>query len=413
MRIRSHAAAWVLPALLTVSGCNEATTTPGIPEPAAITIVSGGDQIQGRGRQLHEPVVVRAEDGNAAAMPGVMLTFEPGPNSGDVDLSSFLTDSLGQVKVQWTLGDGVGTQTLMVSSAGGSARVVVGATARPGDFDIQLVADTGFTADQVAAIRAGVERWTAVIVGDLPDRVFPEGHVPLPRCADYEELEFPAGGSVDDVLLGVGIERDREWYIILTNCGRRRPESLLSTLIYIGLGEGFLASLDESLADYTTHTVGHLLGFGFDWGDRLSNRVRDLEVGVDTHFPDPATVAVFDGAGGATWDGAKVPVENQGELWLADHHWRASVMGDELMGPEYHFGGIADLPLSAITVQSMATLGYEVDLTMADPYTVRAASATAMQAGPFVQPVAVEVSRQNGWIMEMVHRMGAFPAKSR
>ena len=88
-------------------------------------------------------------------------------------------------------------------------------------------------------------------------------------------------------------------------------------------------------------------------------------------------------------------------------------MGDELMGPDYHFGGTADLPLSAITVQSMATLGYEVDLTMADPYTVRTALATAMQAGPVAQPVAVEVVHHDGWIAEVVHKMTPYPDKPR
>ena len=360
--------------------------------------------MQGRKRRLHEPVVVRAEDGNAAAMPGVMLIFEPGPHSGEVSPTSFLTDSLGLVAVEWTLGDVVGTQTLMVSSASGAARVVVAATARPGDFDIQLVADTGFTADQMAAIRAGVERWTAVIVGDLPDLVFPQGHVPLPPCAEYEELHVAAGGRVDDVLLGVGIERDRESVFRLTNCGRRQPERL-PLFVYIGIGEKLLESLDPSLKDFAAHTVGHLLGFGFDWGQRLSSRVRDLGEGVDTHFPDPATVAVFDEAGGASWGGgSKVPVENEGELWLADHHWRASAMGDELMSPLHHFGGPADLALSAITVQSMAALGYEVDLSMADPYAVRPSAAAAMQIGPVSQPVAVDVFYKDGRIAEMVHR---------
>lgn len=313
---------------------------------------------------------------------------------------------LAVAAVEWTLGDVVGTQTLMVSSASGAARVVVAATARPGDFDIQLVADTGFTADQVAAIRAGVERWTAVIVGDLPDRSFPEGHLPSGRCADHKVLAVPAGGNVDDVLLGMAVETGPGLIYRLANCGRRRPTSLLPVFVYFGIGEDQLARMDPSaLGDFVAHTVGHLLGFGFDWGQRLSSRVRDLGEGVDMHFPDPATVAVFDEAGGASWGGgSKVPVENEGELWLADHHWRASAMGDELMSPLHHFGGPADLPLSAITVQSMAALGYEVDLSMADPYAVRPSAAAAMQIGPVAQPVAVDVFYEDGRIAEMVHR---------
>ena len=420
MKTQSYPAAWALPALLAAAGCKEGTTAPEIPEPAAITIVSGSDQIQGRGRRLHEPVVVRAEDANAAAMPGVMLTLEPGPHSGEVDPASLRTDSLGQIEVRWTLGDVAGTQTLMVSTASGSARVVVGATARPGDFDIQLVADTGFTSEQRTAIRAGLERWAAVLVNDLPDQPFPNGHVPSHHCVDLKVLEIAAGSTVDDVLLGIGIERDQELLFRSATCQIRstRPRPLL---LYLGIGEGHLASFEPpALTGFVVHTVGHLLGFGSSWGGDVWNRLRDRGEGVDTHFPDPQTVSAFDAAGGLSWDGgSKVPVENRGESWLTDRHWRNSVMGDEVMSSEHHIHAAAGLPLSAITVQSMATLGYEVDVTMADPYTVRVVSAAAMQTGalvpvrPVARPVAVEISRQDGRIMEVVHWMGAYPGKSR
>ena len=367
---------WTILLLLALPACRDAVTTPEIPQPAAISIVSGRDQVQGRGRELHESVVVRAEDGSAMALPGVVLTFQPESGSGTVSAASVLTDSLGQAGVEWTLGDVVATQTLIVSSEGGSARVVVAATARPGDFDIQIAADTGFAAEQLAAIHAGLERWAAVIVNDLPDHPFPEGYAPTGHCADHEELEIPAGGSIDDVLVGVGIERTPNVAFRYSICAfrftTRRP-----ILVYFGIGEEYLARLDlPALTDFTVHSVGHMLGFGFEWGrNQVRNRVRDLGEGANAHFPDPETVAAFDASGGAAWDGgSKVPVENRGASWLTDVHWRSSVMSDEVMSSGHHFAGTADLPLSAITVQAMATLGYEVDVSMADPYTIPAPS---------------------------------------
>lgn len=55
--------------------------------------------------------------------------------------------------------------------------------------------------------------------------------------------------------------------------------------------------------------------------------------------------------------GAKVPLND----WS---HWKIPLLNYELMGPS---GGSA---LSAITVQSLADLGYGVDVTQADAYTL-------------------------------------------
>ncbi|WP_419164193.1 hypothetical protein [Candidatus Palauibacter sp.] len=47
-------------------------------------------------------------------------------------------------------------------------------------------------------------------------------------------------------------------------------------------------------------------------------------------------------------------------------HWRETVMVTELMTPSVVVGGSS--PLSAITIQSLADIGYAVDRTVADPY---------------------------------------------
>ncbi len=62
-----------------------------------------------------------------------------------------------------------------------------------------------------------------------------------------------------------------------------------------------------------------------------------------------------------------MPVENAEEN--RDIHWRGDVLGHEIMSSWYTMGMPGDdPPLSAITVQSVAALGYQVDVSMADPY---------------------------------------------
>lgn len=368
--------------LLALTGC---VTSPDLPEAAVIEIVSGDGQIQGRGRALHEPVVVRALDEAGFPIAGLRLRFSSLDHGTVVDPQSVTTDSLGQAAVSWTLGHVAGTQTLTASvPTRRGPRAEVAATARPGDFDIQIVFDTAVAAEHRTAIRNAAERWAAVIVGDLPDRVFERGFVPAYHCQGVEELVIPPGGMVDDVRLGVRIERDRDLAYRFGHCARRETEPL-TMLAFWSVGAGILDATGADLEGWTTHLVGHLLGFGWAWGDRRRNAVRDEGLGADTHFPDPATVAAFDAAGGAAWTGSKVPVQNHGPQWLVDTHWRESAMSSEIMSPDLtedlQLKPFRELSLSAITVQAMAAIGYEVDVARADEYTLPVPGVAAEPAG--------------------------------
>ena len=258
-------------------------------------------------------------------------------------------------RVTWVLGDVPGLQFLTARARGAS--VEIAATVRPGDFDIRVVVDTLFTPEQEAAIRAAAERWAAVIVGDLPDQPLEEGYVPAHQCEGVEQSEIPPGGAVDDVLLAVKVVDDDRIRWGQAICLRRSTEPRHPIIVQMTVHRGALDRIfDHMLEGWTTHIAGHLIGFGWAWGDMLQNPVRLNGAGADTHFPDPPTIAAFDAAGGANWIGSKVPVENQGRNFRRDMHWRETVLGDELMSPYLPESGppkdLSDLPLSAITVQS-------------------------------------------------------------
>ena len=385
MRIGSYEAGWTLPVLLAVLGCKEDATAPEVPEPAAITIVSGDNQIQGRGRDLHEPVVVRAVDAAATPMAGVTLSFLPGPGSGSVSAGSAVTDSIGEASVIWKLGETVGAQQLTVMSAAGSAQATVTATARQSDFDIQIVFAATLTPEQEDAVRAGVERWTQVIVNDLPDISFPQGYAPDNHCSGLRGLTIAPGGVVDDVRLTIDVSESERRRVYGGLCDWR-IETREPFLVNIVLTSSLLNTLDAgALSGLVAHQTGHLLGFGWRWSRLLRNRVREFGDGADTHFPDALTVAAFDDAGGSEYDeGGKVPVENYEYPQLADYHWRGDVFQDELMSAWNHRWANPgwkptsnNPPLSAITVQAMAALGYEIDLSKADAFTVPVPGAAA------------------------------------
>ena len=110
------------------------------------------------------------------------------------------------------------------------------------------------------------------------------------------------------------------------------------------------------LEDVAIHEFAHGLGFiSTYWRSRGM-----LDEGADPHFKGPLAIAAFDAAGGSTYPDEKVPASSDYS------HWRESVFGLEIMSPRLTLS-LAN-PLSAITLQSMADVGYAVDVSVADAY---------------------------------------------
>ena len=221
------------------------------------------------------------------------------------------------------------------------------------DFDVELVFLDDFSERDRNILQYAARRWRAVITGDLPDYVFTEGW--SGKCGG-QSVEILSGERIDDLRIymttfeggtaagwgGPTIVRD-ETHLPVVGC---MGFDLSANLFITGL-----------------HEIGHVLGFGTIWDDL--GFFQNPPDG-DKHFNGPLAISAFDEAGGRNYSGAKVP--------LADAaHWSGDAFGrGELMLP---WGGGA---LSAITVQSLADLGYGVDVTQADPFTLQGAAGKAV-----------------------------------
>ncbi|MCY4427041.1 MAG: hypothetical protein OXC05_08435, partial [Halieaceae bacterium] len=235
------------------------------------------------------------------------------------------------------------------------------------DFDIELVFLDRFTEGKKRVLQYAARRWMSVITEDLPDYEFTRKVIAAGPAGPLYEIH--PGERIDDLRIYVisfkygSFEKvDGTLIAGLGSPGTLR-ENHLPVVGFIQLSS--ILSSSGRLLGTGLHEIGHALGFGTLWGPlgfRSQNPPQD-DPNADPHFNGPLAIAAFDDAGGRDYTGEKVPVERDGS------HWRDSVLPGELMGR----GG----RLSAITVQSLADLGYGVDVTRADPYTLPGASTIA------------------------------------
>lgn len=213
-------------------------------------------------------------------------------------------------------------------------------------FDIQIRFLGGLSSCQRAAFRAAADRWSRMIVENLP-----------PVMVDGEQI--------DDVLV---LARGR--FIdgpggILGQAGptHLRPGSLLPAKGIMSFDTADLQSMENAgtLRDVICHEMGHVIGIGTIW------RQKRLLRGAGTNDP------IFTGATASREYGAlrgqkrrlPVPVANTGGPGTRDAHWREIVFGSELMSG---FISSRGNPLSRVTVGSLQDLGYVVDLDAAEPF---------------------------------------------
>lgn len=262
---------------------------------------------------------------------------------------------------------------------GGFAAVLEFDAVVRGQFDVEI-AYVGDVSDAHKAIfERAAERWESIFVEGLPNVDFSEENY---TCGDG----FPVvADTVRDVRIFAAIlpiDGDRQILARASPCAVR-ADGFLPVLGFMEFDEADIPLLENEpggLEAVVLHEMAHVLGLGTIWHQDFANLIREPSIGnpgVDTHFVGERAIAAFDAAGGSGYTAAKVPVENNGEPGSADAHWRESVLQNELMTSIYNTG---NAPISAITIQSMADLGYAVDLRQADAYSLPTPGGRALAA---------------------------------
>ena len=256
-------------------------------------------------------------------------------------------------------------------------------------FDIELrYLGTEPTATQKNAIRAAADVWESVITTGQPFRIIINSAW---ECEDDDPSTF--GDYVDDIRIDIRLERID---------GFSGTVAAAAPCVWRTGGLPLIGDVTLDTADLgrfgttvlrrlVVHEMAHALGFGttFQWDALLRNPATDYVPGPgqpalpDTHFAGPSAVNAFNEIGGASYTGAKVPVENDTDEYgpgALDGHWRETVFDTELITASISTDANASEPLSKVTIAAMADLGYSVDYTEAESYTLPSGSQSRLRS---------------------------------
>ena len=251
-------------------------------------------------------------------------------------------------------------------------------------FNIELVFDGDVPEVHKDAMQLAARRWETIITEGLPDVDFSTNGFDF--LVDDGNVRTSVNDTVDDLRIlvywnelgGTVVGRGGPVYV------RSGDPAGLPALGQIWIAPSFVARrtevplyrVERLLQDVMLHEIAHVLGFGTLWVER--DLVRE-PLG-DTYFSGELAIEAFNVAGGEDYSGNKVPLQSglSGSCGVGTH-WNEDVFlglgrefGAELMEPTVE----QEHALSAITVQSIADLGYVVDVSKADPYRLPASVST-------------------------------------
>jgi len=247
-------------------------------------------------------------------------------------------------------------------------------------FNIQIVFTTPVSAAAKASFDAAVARWQEVITGDIGKAVtIQKGQAVCGQGAAAQAI------TVDDILIFAAIQPIDGVGKVLGSAG---PCGFSGGKVRLGSMQFDSADVDNLVAQdkFTStvlHEMGHIIGVGGDWARR--GLVSPTAQGT------PFLYLGKQGAVGQTEVGGtgKPVVEDIGGAGTARVHWKESVYKNELMTG---FISGQTQPMSALTIRSLQDLGYQVDITKADAFSI-AAGATNAPVSATKKPTVAGVTR--------------------
>lgn len=223
-------------------------------------------------------------------------------------------------------------------------------------YAIQVSFRGGLSASIQAVFRAAAARWERAIAAPLP--AVKVGGVVTTGC-----LIDAQGITIDGISGILGMAGPTRLRPAIPKMGKA---AYLPCAGAMSFDAADLAKMERegSLLDVITHEMGHVIGIGTIWGRK---GVLAGAGSANPTFTGLACRHAFRVLGGTS---DPVPVENQGGGGTRDSHWRERYFRNELMTGWVSPAGTKS-PLSALTLGSLEDLGYTVDYSAAEPYSLK------------------------------------------
>ena len=347
-----------------------ANLSPG--DPTQLLLVDGDRQNALAGTVLG-PIHLRIADRYGNGVPNQVASAAVTGGGGVLAAPAATSAADGLVTLPaWTLGRTALPQTVHVTF-GSAAPIDLSANVQS-DYDIDVrFFGPAMTPEQQALFTNAAARIRAIVVGDVPDMPL----VNVDVSSECGVAGLPTlNETVDDLVIYASVQPIDGAGKILAEAGpcTFRPEAQ-GGLTAIGLmvfDSSDVANMTAQgiLQDVITHEMLHVVGIGTLWSP------KHLLTGEGTSavaYTGAQGIAGCVNDGGVSTCAQSVPVENNGIPGTTDSHWRESTFGSELMTGYVNYG---PMPLSAITVGSLADMGYTVNPFAADPYQVPTSTAS-------------------------------------
>jgi hypothetical protein len=384
------------PVVITING------RPGPPANIVFTVGVGAQAFAGSVLTPNPVAQVRDQFNNP--IPGVVVTFSLIEGEGTLNGSTVTTNASGNAIVpQWRLGKSDIPQTIRATAGVLSATLSAFITT---DYFVDLrFFGPAMPPAAAAAFNAAAARIRGAVTGDLQDAAAPAGGADLTPCGVPGVL---LTGTVDDVVIyasvtpidGLNGVLARAGPCFVRNTGR---QTVVGSMTFDA--DDIQRLIDQNrLRDVILHEMLHVVGIGTLWSQF---GVLQGAGTTNPRFTGPQGVAACIGIGGTTACSGGIPVEFGSGAGTDDSHWRESVFGTELMTG---FVGPVN-PLSAMSIQSLADVGYSTNSNAADSYSVAASASSNVMSSVFGTPEGWEVTLKPQFMITSTGRITRVPAQ--
>jgi len=380
--MRSYSVYLILAAAgLAACGGGESTAPP---KPASITI-SPPATINGTVNGLVQPSpTFTVLDDKGAALGNIAVSVTVSAGGGTLTSPATKSNNGATSVGTWILGPNPGLNTLTVAVAG-LAPVTITADAHSAFFVDLRYAGVAIDPSFKTAFAAAKARIESIITADLQDAQVT--NLDVAGCPGAVSGMPALTEIIDDLIVYAVVDSIDGPGKILGSSGPcyTRTAGGLSLIGFMHFDVADFQGLknDGRLNDVVLHEMLHVVGFGTLWvskGQVTGNGTNSpLFIGAQA-----VAGCIFHGGTAANQCGGNsVPLETTGGQGTRDVHWRETTSATgigfrtELMTGFVSAVGIAN-PLSRISIGSLGDMGYTVNVTLNDPYTVPSTAAVSL-----------------------------------